>query len=189
MDRINGFLDQHKIAIGLIVVGLVLLIGGIFSANLTPNIGKSAKFSQKSLVKEVTPATIKIDIAGAIVNPGVYSLATGARLEDAIKIAGGFGNSDPDFIAKTINLSQKLSDGQKIYIPSQEEVVKTGYQSNLVGINSADSSKLEELPGVGKVTALKIIEGRPFSELTELVTKEIISKAKFDKIIKLIDLH
>src|SRR5205085_1673286 len=77
-------------------------------------------FPKESLVN--AEQGIKVDISGAVNSPGVYSLPSSARVEDAIKTAGGFSETaNGGYISKSLNLSQKLSDGQKIYIPVSGE--------------------------------------------------------------------
>src|SRR4030065_1324996 len=72
---------------------------------------------------------IVVDLSGAVNLPGVYRLENGSRLSDLIKVAGGFNeDASEKIIGKIINLSQKLSDSQKIYIPykwDESEVIDT----------------------------------------------------------------
>ncbi len=197
MESLNRKLDQFKIPLALSLVGLVLIIGGIVSSGLLANKPKkSSDFPKESLAN---PQKIKVDISGAVSNPGVYSLESYSRVEDGVKIAGGFSASaSAEYISKSLNLSQKLSDGQKIYIPFEVEpfdfaqvrgVGVVGEIREKIGINNGSQSQLESLPGVGPATATKIMAGRPYQTLEELRTKKAVSKAVFDKIKDLVDLN
>lgn len=193
MESLNNFLNQHKLPLALSILGLVLIIGGIFSSNLIN--GPKKTYPKESLVQNQDFKYIKIDMSGAVNKPGVYSLAQTARVEEAIKASGGFKDSaNKEYISKTLNLSAKLSDGQKIYIPYEGESL--GAQggsvagvntSGKIGINSASSSQLESLPGVGPATASKIISGRPYSDISELTSRKIITRSVFEKIKEQID--
>lgn len=202
-------LNKYKIPLVLCLVGGVLVVGGTFSSNLisrpTTNSANPTDYNKKSVVTDQTLSTgIKVDISGAVVSPGVYSLGSDARVEDLIKLAKGFSASaSAEYIAKSLNLSAKLSDGQKVYIPLhgeafQAQAVTGGGQvagattTNIggkIGINTATESKLEELPGVGPATASKIIQGRPYSTIDELRTKKAVGKALLEKIRDLVDLN
>ena len=90
-------------------------------------------------------------------------------------------------------MAQKLSDGGKVYIPYQgDPTPPSGYagQGNVAGsvvnpnvnINTGTQAELEALPGIGPVTASKIISGRPYSQINDLLDQNIIGKAVFEKI-------
>lgn len=135
-----------------------------------------------------------VDVSGGVVKPGVYSLAIGSRVEDAIAAAGGLsGQADNDRLAKIVNRAARLSDGAKIYIPKVSDVQTSHIISNTshpsdpsypssVSINAASQSDLEALTGIGPATAKKIISGRPYTSLEELVAKKAMGQALFDKL-------
>ncbi len=111
---------------------------------------------------------IMVDVAGAVVEPSVVELPEGSRVFEAIERAGGL-TAEGD--TSMINQAEILSDGQKIYIPTKQEVknaenkgefsVNSGSgKQGLININTADSTALQELPGVGPATAEKIINYR-----------------------------
>ena len=83
-----------------------------------------------------------------------------------------------------------MTDGLKIYIPRDgEEVQQVQAQAenntsgtDLININSASGTELESLAGVGVVTAQKIIDGRPYGSVEELLDKKIVGNATFEKI-------
>lgn len=187
---VGEILEKFKIPIGLSLVGLVLIIGGMFASNLTDS--KPQVFPKDSLVD--SQKIISVDVSGAVNKPGVYQLKFGARVEDTIKSSEGFSSTaNKEYISKYLNMAQKLSDGSKIYIPFEGEssfsvsvtqggVVSGTNAQNKVNINSSTQSELESLPGIGPVTASKIISGRPYQKIDELSSKKIVSKAVYEKI-------
>jgi competence protein ComEA len=133
---------------------------------------------------------IKVDVDGEVAKPGLYSLKPDARVQDALIAAGGL---TPNANRRAINLALKVADGQKIYVPAVGEVSAVqstvlSAQSELISINQASESELDKLPGVGPVTAQKIIDFRPYSSIEELVSKKAVGEKVFEKIRDLITL-
>ncbi|MBI4035414.1 helix-hairpin-helix domain-containing protein [Candidatus Daviesbacteria bacterium] len=185
-------LEQYKIPIALSMLGLVLIIGGVFSSGLSnqkPN-PPAGGFPKESLVEG--QKLISVDVSGAVGKPGVYQLKEGSRIEDAILSAGGFSpDSNKEYISKYFNMAQKLSDGSKVYVPFEGEqtggsgssgVVAGTQTSSKVNINTASQAELEALPGIGPVTASKILSDRPYQAVEDLLSKKVLSKPVFEKI-------
>jgi competence protein ComEA len=185
--------DKYRIPIGLSLVGLVLIIGGMFTTKISKNESRSeVVFPEESLLS----TDILVDVSGAVNNPGVYKLIEGARVEDAIKIAGGLSKDvNNEYISKSLNMAQKISDGTKLYIPYDGEagiggvgeqsgagVVAGTVASAQININTSTQTELESLPGIGPVTASKIISSRPYQKIENLLEKKIIGKSVFEKI-------
>ena len=127
--------------------------------------------------------------------PGVYKLADNSIVQDALVISKGLaGDADRAWIAKNLNLAAKLTDGAKIYIPAVgEEATQStnstdqtksavGSTTNLININNADSNALDSLPGVGPATITKIVNGRPYQNINDLLDKKIVSSKVFGEI-------
>ncbi len=133
-----------------------------------------------SLVADVGDKVFnKVHICGEVYEPGVYDVEEGLRIADIISLAGGATDSA---CLAAVNLAMEAGDGQRIYIPSFEEVEQgsplyygdttllymedTGYSDtgssyrNIVNINNAGIRELETLPGIGPATAKKIIDHR-----------------------------
>lgn len=129
---------------------------------------------------------IQVDVEGAVRSPGLYSFPNGSRVEDALIKAGGLTESaDLDIFAKTMNRAMVLVDGAKLYIPftnDESEEVVDNTTSSLISINTASTTELDTLPGVGPVTAGKIIDNRPYQTLEELVTKKAVGQSVFNNI-------
>ncbi|TXH02468.1 MAG: hypothetical protein E6R05_04105 [Candidatus Moraniibacteriota bacterium] len=136
---------------------------------------------------------IIVDVAGAGEKPGVYKMATDSRIGDALVLAGGLAASaDREWVAATLNLAEKLEDGEKIFIPRQSEnsdiqntqrTRESEIQKNQkVNINNASVSELDSLEGIGEARARVIIDNRPYSKTEELVSKAKIPQSVYDKI-------
>ncbi|CAN5457615.1 hypothetical protein BH10ACT2_BH10ACT2_03820 [soil metagenome] len=132
-----------------------------------------------------------VHVAGAVNAPGVYQVAAGSRVIDAVTAASGFAaDANPD----AVNLAALLADSERVYVPAIGEsvapvVVAAGGTTAEVGpinINSADSKRLEDLPGVGPATATAIIAYRdqhgPFGSVEQLADVRGIGPAKLDAI-------
>jgi len=181
-------LDQFKIPIALSILGIVLIIGGIFATGLDKQ--KPKGFPKESLVEATK--NISVDVSGAVNKPGVYQVKDGSRIEEAIAASGGFSESaNREYISKYLNMAQKLSDGTKIYIPFAGEPVSSGLSGTAVSgaqiqakidINKATQSELESLKGIGSSRASDIISGRPYQKIEELLSKKIIGPTIFENI-------
>jgi len=131
---------------------------------------------------------VVVQVAGAVVRPGVYSLATGSRVGDAIQAAGGYSpDVDPRAAETTLNLAAKLTDAESIVVPrrGQTASASTGTgagnataQSGPLNLNTATSAQLDALPGIGPATAAKIIASReqlPFTSVNDLTSRKLVS--------------
>jgi competence protein ComEA len=142
-----------------------------------------------------------VDVAGAVVTPGVYHLATGARVGDAIDAAGGFSpRVDVDRVGAELNLAAEVADGARIHVPSRDDTPATsapgnpaepaggtgsGATAGALDLNRATKAELEALPGIGPVTADKILASRdtaPFTAVDDLRTRELVGDKTFEKI-------
>ncbi len=165
------FLLHRKkiIQIGLIVLILVVAIA-IYAAGHSgepDDIEVSAGSNDTAVTEQAEePEEVIIDICGAVNDSKVVTLPAGSRVEDAIKAAGGI-TDEADLSG--INRAAELSDGEKIYIPTADEVERgielPSAEGNIsadgsININEATAEELETLNGIGPVTAEKIIQYR-----------------------------
>jgi competence protein ComEA len=112
-----------------------------------------------------------VHVAGAVRRPGVYRLPAGARVQDAVRRAGG---ARPGADVNAINLAAKVADGQQVVVPVRASrgaagltagaaagaAAAPGAATGPVSLNSATAEQLDTLDGVGPATARKIIEWR-----------------------------
>jgi competence protein ComEA len=154
-----------------------------------------------------------VDISGAVKKPNVYQVKPGTRLKEVLEMAGGISDqANQNFFARNFNLARFVSDQEKIYIPSIEEInsglftensrsfdfispvnqpnqnEETDNQSSKISINQASEQELDQLPGIGAVTAKKIIDNRPYSTIEDLLNKKVVNQSVFNKIKDLIEL-
>ncbi len=145
-----------------------------------------------------------VDVAGAVLHPGVYHLPAGSRVADAIGAAGGFGPRVDAGAAQALNLAAPLADGMQVRVPSRDDGTSgaasaptsgggTGTSSTashgLVDLNAASSAELDALPGIGPVTVAKIIGSRaekPFAAVNDLQTRKLVGAATFAKLASLV---
>ncbi|MBI3558867.1 helix-hairpin-helix domain-containing protein [Candidatus Gottesmanbacteria bacterium] len=119
---------------------------------------------------------------------GVYEVPNDSRIQDVLITAGGMtAKANRKYVSENINLSQKIYDGQKIYIPeinssNSSNLSNLTNLSNLISLNQATEQELDTLPGIGLITARKIITGRPYQNISELVEKHLINQTTFNKI-------
>jgi competence protein ComEA len=136
---------------------------------------------------ETQPEMIYVDVCGAVANPGVFQLAAGSRVFQAIEAAGGYL---PEAVQNCVNRAGVLTDGQQLYILTQEEMERQGLdpaemagasdgqmngsagtgqntgiaaqaqQDNRININTADETQLTTLTGIGATRAQAIIAYR-----------------------------
>lgn len=141
---------------------------------------------------ETEPAVVVVDVAGKVRRPGIATLPLGARVVDALEAAGG-ARRGVDLTA--LNLARVLVDGEQILVgvrpPSgvaapAASAATAGETGPLVNINTADQAELEELPGVGPVTASAILQWRsdngPFAAVDELLEVSGIGDATLAEI-------
>ncbi len=179
-ETIREWVEAHRWAVLLALVGVTLVGIGVF---WTQTQEEQAPVQVLSATATVA-AELVVDISGEVVRPGVYKLPVGSRIEDALRASGGVTEgADTDYIEKYLNRAAKLSDGQKLYIPSRDAgKTQELKNSKTLNINSASSGELEGLPGIGPVTAGKIIAGRPYQNISELVEKKVVGQKVYDQI-------
>jgi competence protein ComEA len=202
------FWSAHKIR--FLMVGILILSGVACTAwgtwlFFTPTQVPSLIVDEPLLTLEPDKVSqLYIDVSGAVEQPGIYTVNDGERVAAAISAAGGLSfRADQEYVHSTLNLSARLKDEQKIYIPFEGErpatalidepssnspMSQTTNDNDLVSINTATESQLDELPKIGPVTAEKLINSRPYSAIEELVSRKIISQSVFDEIKALIKL-
>lgn len=165
--------------------------GGVGNASPDDTDGSSAKRS--------SAAEVYVDVDGAVTRPGVYRLKEDARVSQAIDAAGGL-TAEADVTG--LNRASKITDGQKIHVPTVGEqqaamaaggadsaaaaASNAGASSGLVNINTASVSELQTLSGIGPSMAQSIIDERTqngaFASVDDLMRVSGIGEKKLAKI-------
>ena len=147
------------------------------------------------------PRDIYVDVCGAVVHPGVYTLSPESRVFEAVAAAGGYL---PEAAGYCINQAQMLRDGQQIYVPTVEEAQETGQTApadtarmeesgnaadqtqERVNLNTADETILGSLTGIGPSKAKAILtyreENGAFSSVEEIMNVPGIKEGTYEKI-------
>ena len=187
--------ENNKIKIIVIIIVIVIIIAGV----VISKIGYEENYEdldvfdtagqeiiEENQIEETNK--IKIHILGQVNYNGILELEEGSRIDDAIKKAGGI--TDQADITK-INLAYKLSDGQKLYIPSitdeeTEYILENEKIEEKININTATQTELETLPGVGPSLALKILnyrkENGKFKTIEEIQNVSGVGENKYEEI-------
>lgn len=163
--RISGLsrrqLFAAAVAVAIVLVLLVRHLGGNGSAAraVTPLPAPSRP------AKAVAAKLLVIDVAGAVRRPGLYRLREGSRIDDAIAAAGG-----PTVKAQldAVNLAAPIADGERVVVPGRGVAGAPAASPPAAGsspsapldLNTATAEQLDSLPGIGPVTAQKILDYR-----------------------------
>jgi len=160
VPRINGQLAVYA------AIGAVLLLVGWSS--IRDEKGKKVEAAspgptQGRLAVGAGGRRLVVDVSGAVRRPGVYRFAHGARVIDAIERAGG---ATPRAALSTLNRAATLSDGQQVMVPASVGDAdggpggQAGAGAAPISLGTATQEQLEEIDGIGPVTAQKILEFR-----------------------------
>jgi competence protein ComEA len=146
---------SRRRALVLAAVGLALLA----VAGRTLAGAGAAEQSAQPLVAEPAAAAPKlvVHVAGAVRRPGLYRLAEGKRVADAVARAGG-ATAPAD--TASINLAAPLADGMQVVVPRKVAGGSAPAVGGRVSLSSATAAELDGLPGIGPVTAQKILDYR-----------------------------
>ncbi len=184
IERLKN-LPFARVLVFLIASGLLFIALGI-KLMLTPS-EPSIEFIEQNQPVSTQLTLVSADVQGAVESPGLYELPGGSRIQELLLKAGGLSPAaDREWVAKYINLATKVIDGTKLYIPRKGETlavnVSSSEERDMVSLNMASRQALMGLPGIGEVTADKIITNRPYQTIDELLTRKIVGQNTFDKI-------
>ncbi len=165
LKKFLKWLKEDKLSFIFLILAIFSFSYGLWLSSSTLS-SKTFKSSPKPIV---------VDIGGAVKNPGVYTCKQGDRVVDLIAKAGGLDSRvDLYWVDSTLNKARFLVDGEKVYIPFRLPGQKL--ISDKISLNYATLEELDALPGIGKTTAQKIINNRPYSRPEELLQKGIVSQ-------------
>jgi competence protein ComEA len=183
-----------RVGLIAVVAAAVALVAGSIGLIAFAGMGHGGgvTVSQGSAGPEISapPQTIVVQVGGAVLHPGVYTLAAGSRVADAIRAAGGYSaDVDPRRAETQLNLAAKLTDAESVVVPRLGDASAAGSAASdsaggLVNLNTATAGQLDALPGIGPATAAKIIASRasqPFTTVDDLVTRKLVTSATLAK--------
>lgn len=193
-EKLQKFVKGNKDMLIKVTASALLVVVAFFVFAVSDGEDKSMAQEKETVVEtEAAKPMIMVDIGGEVMSPMVAELEEGSRVEDAIKAAGGVTeNAD----LTDINRAAFLEDGDKILIPSklsqsgEEDSLSdtdkaSSYADDRVNINTADSTELQTLNGIGPVTAEKIIEYRTeqgmFKSIEDIKNVSGIGDKTFEK--------
>jgi competence protein ComEA len=183
LSRRQALVVAGALAFVLVVAGK-LMVGGS-SAHRAP------AFALARAAPPAPPPALVVDVAGAVRAPGLYRLPHGSRVADAVAKAGG---ASAKAAMDSVNLAAPLADGEQVVVPSRVPgggvAVPAGSSpagaSGPVSLSTATAEQLDALPGIGPVTAQKIVDYRTahgaFQSVDELDAISGIGPAKLDQL-------
>lgn len=197
---------NNKKIIGSVVILMVFsifLVIGYYISRPVKEINSKEIFNEGTSVDSKDSKLMTVYINGEVKNSGVYKLKSESRIEDLVKSAGGFTENAN---VNKINLAKKLKDEDYIYVEKKLDEKANGSaagvlkssnngssQSGKIDINSASKEELKTIPGIGDVTAQKIIEYREnngrFSSVEDLKKVGRIGEKTLDKMKDKIDVR
>lgn len=196
VERLDGWRDQPVVVGMALFVGMALLavVAAVLvgrqllgvSTSRAPIDNRIPQVTLAPTTATVSPGIVVVHVSGAVRTPGVYTLASSARVVDAIDAAGG-ATAQADL--HLLNLAAVLEDGQQIRVPlpGEEPPPSTAERSGPLDLNRADALQLQELSGVGPATAAAIVAHReehgPFRAVDDLLDVPGIGPAKLDAIV------
>lgn len=162
--------------------------------------------SETNVPLPISDCSISVDIAGAVNDPGVYCFKDGSKIVDVVQKAKGFKKGVAyKYVSMKVNLSELITNHQKIYIPFegdvycelknlqyidspddpiQQEENNSGTSDSTqtcININIASKDQLTTLNGIGESTAQKIIDARPYTAPEDILNVSGIGESTYEK--------
>lgn len=193
----------------LVIIGVFFVVGAVVNRPKEQHINEEDIFVDINEIENMHSSDVSsgdakfitVYINGEVVKPGVYKLKTGSIVEDLVKLAGGY-TAEANAQSR-LNLAKKLRDEDYVYIEKELEPgavaagtvpASTGVMGNgKINLNNASLSELDKIPGVGPVTAQKIIDYREkhgaFNSIDDLKKLGGIGDKTIDKFRDMVDIR
>jgi competence protein ComEA len=189
-------LSRGRALAGALLLVVALFLGGRYVAGGGSAREQPAKAASAGELRAEPRPRLVVHVVGAVRRPGLYRLADGARIADALRRAGG-ATRRADLTL--VNLAAPVSDGTQIVVPKRVPPASSGSSGSdaevapaagPVHLNTATVEQLDELPGVGPVTAQKIVDYREehgaFSSVDDLDAIPGIGPARLEQLRELV---
>jgi competence protein ComEA len=158
-------MSRSQLVVYAAVAAALLLVGAraIRGEEAQPSyaIGAEAPSGSAGLSIGGSGGDLVVHVAGAVRRPGVYRMPVGSRVDDAVSRAGG---ASPRAELEAVNLAARLADGQQVVVPERAPggvaAVGVGAPEGPISLGTATVEQLEEIEGIGPVTASAIVEFR-----------------------------
>lgn len=183
----DSWLEAHRTPLALALVA----IAAVGAVVWLQRVGDERPLLITTSTPTATSRVLMVYVSGEVAQPGVHAFQEGDRVEQALAAAGG-PTADADLAG--INLAVRLKDEQQVHVPRKGESrppasgtspAPSGGAS-LLNLNTATQADLEALPGVGPVTAQRILDYRtrngPFHQIEELKAAKLVTSATYDRI-------
>jgi len=189
-------LTRRRILVAAGCLALLLFVGSKLLARPQTGAALAPPAAAPTETAAAAPAAVVVDVVGAVRRPGLYRLAQGARIADAVSRAGG---ATPKADLALINLAAPLADGEQVVVP-RRGTAALGAPAGPAGssasggapaggpvhLSTATLEQLDSLPGIGPVTAQKILDYRQkhgaFTSVDELDAVPGIGPARLDQL-------
>jgi competence protein ComEA len=154
--------DRRRVLAGVVIALVALVVAGRF-AHRPAHSAAPVPVRLRAPAPTVSTTQLFVNVVGAVRRPGVYRLADGARVADAVARAGGVTRKAQ---IELVNLAARVADGEQVVVPRRGAIggapaaASGSAPSGPVHLNSATIEQLDALPGVGPVTAQKIVDYR-----------------------------
>jgi competence protein ComEA len=188
---------RQRAAVAVLALAAVLGTGAVWlraAPRLTgpaegPGSAAAAQTLPRAVRGEAAAGRVAVHVAGRVRHPGLVRLAAGSRVLDAVRAAGG---TAPGADLDAVNLARRLVDGEQIRIPARGQpamAAPTGTAdaaaAGPLDLNTATAEQLDTLPGVGEVTAGRIVAYRsahPFTSVDQLLEVPGIGQRRFEQL-------
>jgi competence protein ComEA len=184
------FVGKHRFAIAAVCIALLAVVTTVVLVSHRRPAAEAAPALPAAITAAPTPtsaAALVVSVVGRVADPGLITLPTGSRVADAIRAAGGALPGTNDL---ALDLAQRLTDGQQIYvgipIPAAAAAPASPSTMSKVDLNMATEDQLESLPGVGPAMAQHILAWRTqhgqFTSISQLRDVSGIGDGRYAKL-------
>jgi competence protein ComEA len=182
--------DRRRVlAVGVVGLLALVLVGKVLLRPARPAVVPPPVRVAKSSTAPASATRLFVNVVGAVRRPGLYRLEEGSRVADAVTRAGG---PTPKAQIELLNLAARIADGEQIVVPRRglagpaAGAAGAPAAAGPVHLNSATLDQLDALPGVGPVTAQKILDYRQqhgaFGSVDELDAISGIGPARLEQL-------